>query len=350
MNYDETQASENTYSQSPYDDQPGINLALPTTDLVTLQLAVTATDSPSWSRSTAAFLAAAIDSEGTRRAYARHLKNAGLVFGIESVADLTGEQLSQYRAVVMSSGRSPSSQAQALSALRSFLAWCGSMNGHRLHSDVVRMALRSPRATVAVRYVVLNEKEISAILRAASSARDRAILAVLLGAGLRVAEAAALRVTDIIEELDGGVALFVRQGKGRRDRIVPIGPEVDGLLRSYLVESGRYLSDEGPLFIAVDRGASVRKTAGLTTRSLSRLVTELARSAGIAAKRVTPHSLRHSYAIRCLRSGGNVVAVAKLLGHSNVSTTQRYVDHLAVSELRASVPTLPLEFLAELAS
>jgi integrase/recombinase XerD len=70
---------------------------------------------------------------------------------------------------------------------------------------------------------------------------------------------------------------------------------------------------------------------------------------GVAAKRVTPHSLRHTYAIRCLRSGGNVVAVAKLLGHSSIATTQRYVDHLAVSELRSTVPALPF-LVDELAS
>jgi len=157
-----------------------------------------------------------------------------------------------------------------------------------------------------------------------------------------VAEAANLDVNDIIEDMDGGVSLFIRQGKGRKDRVVPIRPEVDGLLRAYLEETHRYLGCEGPLFLAVDRGVKGRRDAGMTTRSLARLVTQLARTAGIAAKRVTPHALRHTYAIRCLRSGGNVVAVAHLLGHSSISTTQRYVDHLAVSELRSTVPALPL--------
>jgi site-specific recombinase XerD len=176
---------------------------------------------------------------------------------------------------------------------------------------------------------------------AAAGTRERALLGVLLGAGLRVAEAAALSISDIIEDHDGDVSLFVVLGKGRKDRIVPIRPEVDALLRRYLVESGRHLGDEGRLFLASDRGAASRTTVGVTTRTLSRLVTELAETAGISAKRVTPHSLRHTYAIRCLRAGGNVVAVAKLLGHSTIATTQRYVDHLATSELRSSVPALP---------
>jgi integrase/recombinase XerD len=242
----------------------------------------------------------------------------------------------------MESELSPSTQAQMLSALRSFLSWTGSMGGHRLPADMVAVALKTPRSTVRQRYSVLSEKEIAAILASAPGARERALLGVLLGAGIRVAEAAALCVSDIIEELDGGTSLFIRQGKGRKDRIVPIDPGVDGLLRAYLVDSHRFLGDEGRLFLAKDRGAVSRGDAGLTPRSIGRLVTELAHTAGIEAKRVTPHSLRHSYAIRCLRNNGNVVAVSKLLGHSSIATTQRYVDHLAVSELRSSVPPLPL--------
>ena len=67
------------------------------------------------------------------------------------------------------------------------------------------------------------------------------------------------------------------------------------------------------------------------------LVTRLASRAGIDAKAVSLHALRHTYALRALRHGGDVVAVSKLLGHSSIVTTQRYVDHLAVAELRAVV-------------
>ncbi len=66
-----------------------------------------------------------------------------------------------------------------------------------------------------------------------------------------------------------------------------------------------------------------------------------AHQAGIHAKRVTPHALRHTFAIPALRLHGNVMAVSKLLGHRSVATTQRYLDHLAVAELRDAVPLLP---------
>ena len=68
---------------------------------------------------------------------------------------------------------------------------------------------------------------------------------------------------------------------------------------------------------------------------------KLTRQAGIDAKRISPHSLRHSFALRTLRYSGNVVAVSKLLGHSQLTTTQRYVDHLELDELREVIPTLP---------
>ena len=336
------QGSENGYYQTPYRDSMSQLNDDQGTALEVLESALRPVNGATWGVVVAAYLATDIQSEGTRRAYARHLRNAQALFGVTYVSELTGEDLNDFKAMVVASGLAPASQSQALSALRSFLLWAGSMGKHALPSQMIALALRTPKASVQVRYSVINEKEVSAILRNAPSDRERAILAVLLGGGLRVAEAANLRVSDISEDMDGGVALFVRQGKGRKDRVVPIGPEVDALLRVYLVSSRRFLGDEGPLFLASDRGAGGRNKVGLSTRAISRLVGQMSIAAGISAKRVTPHALRHTYAIRCLRAGGNVVAVAKLLGHSSIVTTQRYVDHLAVGELRSTVPALPL--------
>ena len=310
--------------------------------LVLYESAVTPLNRRPWEAVVNWYLKSAISNEGTRRAYRRHLKNAGLLFGLASVDELTGEDLTDFKATVVASGLAPASQAQAISALRSFLAWTGGLGAHRLPPQMIATALKTPKATVQVRCTVLNEKEVGSLLSHAPSPRERAILAVLLGAGLRCAEAANLAVTDIFEDADGGVALFIRLGKGGRDRVVPIGAEVDVLLRHYLVASGRLLGSEGPLFLANDRGAGGRSKRGLSTRAISRLIGDLAKLAGISAKRVTPHALRHTFAIRCLRSGGNVVAVSKLLGHATWTTTNRYVDHLAISELRSAVPALPL--------
>ena len=341
------QGSENGYSQTPYSQQMLQPSDHQGSAVVVLESALSPANGATWGVVVAAYLATDIQNAGTRRAYARHLRNAEALFGITYLSELTGDDLNDFKAAVVASGLAPASEAQALSALRSFLLWAGSMGKHGLPSRMISLALRAPRATVQVRYTVITEKEVAALLRNAPSARETAILGVLLGGGLRVAEAANLRVSDIFEDADGGMMLFIERGKGAKDRQVPIGPEVDQLLRRYLVASGRYLGDEGPLFLASDRGAVGRNKVGLSTRAISRLVGQMAIAAGISAKRVTPHALRHTYAIRCLRAGGNVVAVTKLLGHSSIVTTQRYVGHLAVSELRAAVPALPLAGVEE---
>ena len=80
----------------------------------------------------------------------------------------------------------------------------------------------------------------------------------------------------------------------------------------------------------------------LSTRAVGDVVKRVATVARVTAKRITPHSCRHTYAIRALRAGGNIVAVSKLLGHASITTTQRYLDHLKLDELRAAVPRLPM--------
>lgn len=294
-----------------------------------------------WPAVVAAYLAAGVDSDHTRRAYGRHLRAAFTTLGVATVADLTGADLAAYRAHVTSADLSPASQSQSLAALRSFLRWSRPLGAHALPDEVVAVALRTPRATVQRPYQVLSEPEIAAVIGAAATARDRALLAVLLGAGLRAAEVVGLDVGDVREDGAGDALLHVRQGKGRKDRTVPIGRDVAALVRASLAATGRRLGDAGPLFRAHDRAATTRERGRLTARSVGYLVARACAAAGIEAKRISPHSLRHTYALRALRHGGNVVAVAKLLGHANVTTTQRYVDHLALAELRAAVPPLP---------
>lgn len=269
------QGSENRDSRTP----SGAHLVTTTDLYAASNRPIVVEETPgNWAAVVEAFLNSAVDSPGTRRAYARHLRNAGQLWGEVDVADLTGVSLSEYRASILASGLALSTQSQALSAVRSFLTWAGNMGAHRLRAEVIAAALRVPRGSATQRYSIVNEREIGAMLASAPSTRERAILGVLLGAGLRVAECAQLHVSDIVEELDGGVSLFVRSGKGRKDRMVPIGEEVDRLLRDYLVETRRVLGMEAFLFLADDRGAASRTGSGLSTRSISRLVAMIAQS------------------------------------------------------------------------
>jgi site-specific recombinase XerD len=236
----------------------------------------------------------------------------------------------------------PASQAQALAAIRSFLKWARLRGALQLSGELVADALKSRRATVRRPYPVLTEPEVIALYQAAENPRDRALLAVMLGAGLRVSEVVGLDVSDLIEGSEGGAALWVRQGKGRKDRHVPVWPEVTVAIRRYLAATGRRLGGDGPMFAAHDPAAGKLPRGRLASRSVAAVVSRLAHRAGIdAAKAVSPHALRHTYALRNLRQGGDVVGVSKLLGHASITTTQRYVDHLDVAELRASVARLP---------
>lgn len=313
---------------------------VPTLEIVSAQPGLAYTTP--WQTVADAFLAGAVDSDNTRRAYRRHLVLCFTYLGVQTVAEVSGAQLAGYRAAVMTSSLAPNTQAQVLAAVRSFLKWSRTMGAHGLSSDVVDAALRTPRATVRRPYTVLAEPEVATVLQAADNPRDVALLAVLLGAGLRVSEASALDVSDVVIDQDGETALWIRMGKGRKDRVVPIQPEVAGVIRTYLASTGRMLGDIGPLFRAHDRAAHRLARGRLTPRAIADVVGKYARAAAINAKHVSPHTMRHTYAIRALRAGSNIVAVSKLLGHASITTTQRYLDHLELGELRAAVPHLPM--------
>jgi site-specific recombinase XerC len=296
--------------------------------------------SPSWQTVVTAFLDAESDSPHTRRAYARHLQSAFSAVGVATLDQLTAMHLAEHRLRVTAGGLAPGSQAQALAALRAFLRWARVHGAHRLSRDVLDVALRMPRANVRRPYIVLGEGEVEGLLVAAQSPRDRALLAVLLGAGVRAAELTALDVRDLYDT-DDGLFLHVT-GKGRKTRDVPVASTVRAVLLGYLSSTGRALGDEGPLFRAHDRGACERGRPRLSTRAVGDLVATLARRAKLTGKRVTPHTLRHTYAIRYLKlADKNVAALQKLLGHASLAVTQRYLDHLGLADLRAGLPDLP---------
>ena len=161
-------------------------------------------------------------------------------------------------------------------------------------------------------YQVLSEPEAAALIGSAEQLRDRTLLAVMLGGGLRVSETAALKVDEVLEDADGEMLIHVLEGKGQKSRTVPVRSDVASLVRAYLQPTGRRLGDGGPLFLPTDRAAHSRTGKPLSPRSIAYLVATAAEAAGVVAKRISPHSLRHTYALRALRYTGNVMAVAKL--------------------------------------
>jgi len=153
--------------------------------------------------------------------------------------------------------------------------------------------------------------------------RDRAILELLYSSGLRVSELAGLNLEDV--DLPGGTVRV--RGKGRRERIVPVGSRAALAVSRYLAEERRGgRGGEEPLFL------NLRDGARLTSRSVHRLLAARARSQGWS-RPISPHALRHSFATHLLGAGADLRAIQEMLGHRSLATTQRYtrmdLDQLA---------------------
>lgn len=146
--------------------------------------------------------------------------------------------------------------------------------------------------------------------------RDRAVLELLYGSGIRVGECERLDLQDL--DLLQGV-LFVKNGKGRKDRVVPIAGRAALAMESYLKEARPELvkdSREHAVFLTVNGDR-------LKTKAIQTLVRAQVKAAGLALP-ITPHALRHGYATHLLQRGADVRHVQKLLGHSQVTTTALY--------------------------
>jgi integrase/recombinase XerD len=301
-----------------------------------------------WEVATGRFLASAVDSDNTRRAYRRWLAHAGSVIGFPPLSLLDSAGLADYRQVVMSDdeGLGPASQSQAVAALRSFIRWMRGVDGGRhlplVTIETMEVILRMPRAEVRRPYSVLSDPEAAAMIGRAGTSRDRALLSVMIGAGLRVSEVVKLAVMDILAGQEGGAVIHVRQGKGRKDRSLPIQPDVLGGLLAHLDRTGRHLGSAGALFRSYEHLERRRVRAeGMTEGAVWAVVKKSAAAVPVVGKPVSPHTLRHTFAIRFLRAGGSVAALQKLLGHTSLATTQRYLDHFELAELRLMMPALP---------
>jgi integrase/recombinase XerD len=156
--------------------------------------------------------------------------------------------------------------------------------------------------------------------------RDRALLETLYAAGLRVSELVRLQVDQV--NLQQGVVLVVA-GKGRKDRIVPLGEEAVVWLERYLQHSrpqllGTHLCDA--LFLSQQGRAMTRQTVW-------HRIKKLAQAAGISVAHLSPHTLRHAFATHLVTHGADLRTVQMLLGHANLSTTEIYT-HVANARLQ----------------
>jgi integrase/recombinase XerC len=276
------------------------------------------------------------------RAYSLDLTQFGEFFrareGLASgeCADVDSLDVHDIRAFLaeIHESHSSSSRARKLSALRSFLDWVAERRGDdRNPSRVVLSPKRSQRLPE-----VLSMKEAERLAEgvprphkqsrrpqraAALNLRDRAVVELLYGSGLRVGECSALD-THQIDFKAGEVRVL---GKGNKERVVPLGDPCCDALRAWL-------SVEGVLQRGTKAGSALfLNTRGgrMSERSIRRMVKQRAIGLGVA-KDVHPHALRHSFATHLLDGGADLRAIQEMLGHSSLSTTQRYT-HRKVESL-----------------
>ncbi len=187
--------------------------------------------------------------------------------------------------------------------------------------------------------MVLSQDEVARLLAATSCLKHRAALSVAYGAGLRVAEVAMLKVCDIDSER---MLIRVERGKGGRYRNAMLSPDLLALLRAWWKEGRRQrgMLPGGWLFPGQNH---IRP---ITTRQLSRVVEDAARIAGIT-KRVSPHTLRHSFATHLLEDGVDIRVIQVLLGHAKLDNTALYTK-VATRTVRTVIS--PLDKIANLIS
>ncbi len=256
----------------------------------------------------------------TQAAYIRVVKNFTIFLG-RSPDTASSEDLRRFQLHLASSGVSAPTQNATVTALRFFFAVTLGRRGATDHLPFVRQPRKLP--------VVLSLDEVARLLDAAPNLKYKAALSVAYGAGLRASEVVSLKLADIDSTR---MVIRVEQGKGRKDRYALLSPPLLDLLRAWWRE-GRQL---GWLF------PGQNPINPLTTRQLNRACNAAAEAAGID-KRVSLHTLRHSFATHLLEQKVDVRVIPVLLGHKKLETTALYaqVATRTLREVRS-----PLEGLA----
>lgn len=266
--------------------------------------------------------------------------------GVKSVEKISADLVRQYRLWLNrfedQNGEplKKNTQNYHLIAVRSWLKYLAKRDFNSLAPEKIEL-MKMPERQVEF----LDEDEIERLLDAPNKVkqpdilakRDRAILAALFSTGLRVSELANLKIDNVNLNKKGDVTEFTVRGKGSKLRVVFLSEEARELIKAYLEDR----HDVSPyLFARHDRAHKTKQTerdkkeggSPLTQRSIQRIVERMAKVAGIT-KKVSPHTLRHSYATDLLLNGADIRSVQSLLGHSSITTTQIYT-HLTDKQLR----------------
>ncbi len=253
---------------------------------------------------------------------------------IKDVGDITDEAVRNFRLHLNRQNLKKNTQNYHLIALRTFLKYLAWRGVAALAPERIELA-KTPQRDLDL----ITSEELSRLLSAPKNLRDKAILELLFSTGLRVSELCALKVDDVDLRSDE----FSVRGKGGKVRVVFVSDSAKQALKNYLDPVRDPPSAFGGVATAtlgrpgsngVDKKSEIDSDLlfNLTSRSVERIVKKYAITAGITRK-VTPHTLRHSFATDLLGNGADLRSVQALLGHSNISTTQVYT-HVTDKHLR----------------
>jgi integrase/recombinase XerD len=260
----------------------------------------------------------------TQRNYIRAVKNLTIFLG-RSPDTATAEDLRLFQLHLTSTGVRPPTINGTVTALRFFF----SVTVDQVDVTKPLTFVAEPRKIP----IVLSPEEVARFLEAAPGAKYKAALSAAYGAGLRVSEVASLKVSDIDSTR---MLLRIEQGKGRKDRLAMLSPQLLELLRDWW----RIARPRVWLF------PGQNPINHLTTRQLNRAVHAAAHMAEIT-KRVTPHTLRHSFATHLLEQNIDIRVIQVLLGHAKLDTTALYT-RVATNTIRTVMS--PLDRLTPLRS
>lgn len=246
----------------------------------------------------------------------RRLAGYAIAHGGRRPEDVTAAQLREFVYALKDLGLSPATIRRQISAIRSYYRFLVG-EGHAVRDPSER--LESPRLWRRLP-AVLTVAEVERLLVAPNTdeplaSRDRALLEFAYATGTRVSEFVGLKLQDVLYE-DGLVRVF---GKGAKERIVPVGRRALGALSLYVREiRPRFDRGEGRGMVFLNaRGTPLSRVGAWA------IIKRAARQAGIT-KRVSPHTLRHTFATHLLEGGADLRAVQEMLGHADLATTQVY--------------------------
>ena len=275
-------------------------------------------------------------SAHTLRAYRRELEGfaafiAGHLGTDAAVERIEHTDIRAYLGTLYDRGLAKASAARSLAAIRSWFKWLARCGKIEQNAAALVATPRLPKHLPRVPSIEQMNRVVDTVDDEAASwpARDRAILEVLYGCGIRNAELTGLNLEDIHWAND---AILVR-GKGQKQRYVPLGDAAAEALHAYLEQRTAVLaaaeqSDDATPAVFLNmrlRGLGGGAEARLTTRSVGRIVKRIAMLRGLSAD-VHPHTLRHAFGTHLLEEGADLRAIQELLGHERRSTTQRYTQ------------------------